>query len=122
VIVWDSREAEERNARQSLAERTRDVQRARQRVRLTTVSGITSCVWLVGAAGLLSWLAAPPDWLPIVALVLLTVLAAVVLLLAVAGLWWWPRARRSALAALPVHQARLRVAQQNHDRVFGGQS
>lgn len=121
MIVWDSREAEERNARQSLAERTRDVQRARQRVRLTTVSGIASCAWLVGAACVLWWLAAPPDWLPIVALVLLTVPAAVVLLLAVAGLWLWPRARRSALAALPVFEARLRVAQEKHDRVFGGQ-
>jgi hypothetical protein len=36
VIVWDSREAEERNARQRLTERTRDVARCRRNLRANT--------------------------------------------------------------------------------------
>lgn len=111
MIVWDSREAEERNARQLLAERTRDVRKARRRVHTTTAAGVVSggvvaeSLWNLAC----HWSAS------------MVVLAGFGLLAGLAGLALWPRTRRAVREVIPFHEARLRYAQENHDRVFGGQ-
>lgn len=51
----------------------------------------------------------------------MVVLAGFGLLTGLAGLALWPRTRRAVREAIPIYEARLRYAQENHDRVFGGQ-
>jgi hypothetical protein len=108
MIVWDSREAEERNARQLLAERSRDLRRARWRVRRRTIElallplGVVGCIvvalyWRTPLTGLTS--------------------AALGTLIYVEF-----QARRRATRVLPFHERRPRYAQENHDRVFGATS
>jgi hypothetical protein len=104
VIVWNSREAEERNARQSLAERTRDVRRARRRVRRYTAELVLLPLAVVGCIVLAAY------WRTYLTTVAAAALSSLI--------WVEASARRRAVRALPVHEARLRVVQENYDRVF----
>lgn len=108
MIVWDSREAEERNARQLLAERVRDVQRARRRVRRYTAELVLLPLAILGCIAVSYFWQTP--FTAITAAALSTLI------------WIEASARRRAVRALPVHEARLRYAQENHERVFGVQS
>jgi hypothetical protein len=109
VIVWDSREAEERNAREKLIECKAELTAARVRVHMTTIAGAVCGVGVVGSLWNLAYHQS----------VLMVVLAAPGLLAGLAGLVLWPRSRRAARSVLPDHEARLRCAQENHDRVCG---
>lgn len=109
VIVWDSREAEERKAREKLIECKAELTAARVRVHMTTIAGVVCGVGVVGSLWNLAYHQS----------VLMVVLAAPGLLAGLAGLVLWPRSRRAARSVLPDHEARLRCAQENHDRVCG---
>jgi len=107
VIVWDSREAEERHARQLLAERTQEVKRARRRIRRYTIELVLLPLGVVGCVVVsYFWQTAPFTGISAAALGTLIYVEF--------------QARRRAVRVLPFHERRLRYAQENHGRVFDG--
>jgi hypothetical protein len=107
VIVWDSREAEERNARGLLAERTAKLAKARRHTRLATVSVAVSAA-LVFAATFVE--VRNPGILPIVGIFGASV-----------GFYNALRGRHWARDSVTYAAEMLAAARDNHDRVFGRQ-
>lgn len=104
MIVWDSREAEERNARQLLDERTESVAAAARNLRRMNVGVVVYAVLLIGEAALFAWRQTLLSGLSFAAVVIAAAL--------------WLVARSFAVRRTELASRLWLLAQENYDRVF----
>lgn len=104
MIVWDSREAEERNARQLLEERTQSVATARRNLRWMNIGVVVYSVLLIGDAALFAWQQ--------------TLLSSLSLAVAVVMAALWMAGRGVVVRRAELASTLWLSAQENYDRVF----